>query len=116
MAAVNGTNGNDFIHTSSDGLMPPAGYTDNAGATDFNDTISSGLGGDDIIHAGGGSDTINFFEDLTGADQIDGGSDDDTVVVNGQNSVVFAANSLTSIEKIQLPYISLPEGVQAFRA
>ena len=56
MANVSGTTGSDFIHVSGDGLMAPPGYTDNQGATDFSDSIDSGLGGNDIIHAGDGDD------------------------------------------------------------
>jgi len=73
MASVNGTSGSDFIHVSGDGLVAPGGYTDNAGATDGDDTINSGLGGSDIIHAGDGDDTINFGDDLDSSDQVDGG-------------------------------------------
>jgi len=105
MATVNGTSGNDFIHIAGDGLTPPAGYTDNPGATNGDDAITSGNGGSDIIHAGGGNDTIYFGSDLDSTDQIDGGDGNDTLVVSDQTSVVFGANSLTSIEKIFLPTV-----------
>jgi serralysin len=115
MSIVNGTLGNDFIHVAGDGLTPPAGYTDNPNATDSADVINSGGGGDDIIHAGGGDDTINFGGDLTAADKIDGGDGNDTLVIGDQTNVTFAADSLTSIEKILLPFVTHQVGTAAFQ-
>ncbi|HEU5019280.1 MAG TPA: calcium-binding protein [Pseudolabrys sp.] len=120
MATVNGTSGNDFIHVSGDGLTPPAGYTENSGATNTNDTIYSGAGGSDIIHAGGGDDTIIFGGDLDSTDQIDGGDDlgvggGDTLIIGDETSITFGPNSLTSIENILLPYFPVQQGFAAFQ-
>ena len=116
MATVNGTSGNDFVHVLGDGLVAPGGYSDNTGATDSEDTINSGLGGSDIIHAGAGNDTINFGNDLDASDQVDGGFDFDVLAIYDQTSVVFGANSLTSIEEIYLPALSLPVGFAGFQS
>jgi Ca2+-binding RTX toxin-like protein len=111
MAIVNGTNGNDFIHVLGDGLVPPPGSTNNSGATDLADTISSGNGGTDTIYGGGGNDIINFSSDLTSADRIDGGAGLDRLVLNASVGIAFNAASLTSIESIVLPYLFLPVGI-----
>jgi hypothetical protein len=111
MATVNGTPGNDFIHVSGDGRLPPApGFTDNANATDSDDTINSGGGGKDFIFAGDGADAINFGSDLDSTDRIYGEEGNDTVFINDQVTVTFGIHSLTDIERIQIPDISLPVG------
>src|SRR5215468_8975923 len=110
MAIVNGTSGSDFIHVSGDGLPVPAGHTDIPDASDDADTINSGLGGNDVIHAGGGDDTINFGADLDGADKIDGGNGFDVLQVNDQVFVTFTATSLTNIEEILIPSIPVQIG------
>ena len=116
MATVDGTNGNDFIHVAGDGLVAPAGYADNNTATDGDDTINSGPGGSDIIHAGDGNDQINFIDDLDATDVIDGGFGFDTLVINDQTNIVFAAGSLSSIEEIDLPFLFLPVGFAGFQS
>src|SRR6185295_13288815 len=110
MAIVIGTSGNDFIHVSGDGRTPPVGFTDNATATDSDDTIDSGGGGTDFIFAGDGADAINFGSDLDSTDRIDGEDGNDTVFINDQVTVIFGIHSLTDIERIQIPDISLPVG------
>jgi Ca2+-binding RTX toxin-like protein len=114
MANVNGTAGNDFIHVAGDGLSPPGGYTENAGATDFSDVITSGGGGDDIIYAGGGDDDINFGGDLTALDSIFGGAGADRLIINDETSIIFSATSMTGIDEILLPFISLPPDIAGF--
>ncbi len=108
MVNVNGTSGSDFIHVSGDGFTAPPGYTDNPNATDLDDSIDSGLGGSDIIHAGDGDDSINFGSDLDSTDKIDGGFGFDTLFINDQVSLTFGKNSLVGIEEILVPFISLP--------
>jgi hypothetical protein len=104
MAAVTGTNGDDFIHVSGDGLTPPAGYTDQPEATDSDDDITP-LQGDDIIHAGGGNDIIHFRGDLTSADSVDGGAGRDTVILRGDyftTGLVFSPTTMTNVEALLL--------------
>lgn len=103
-ASVSGTSGNDFIHVAGDGLSPPHGYNNIAGATNGNDTITSGGGGDDIVYAGAGDDTIVFGSDFTAADQVNGGDGNDTVELNGDYSagLVLAATTLTGVETVRL--------------
>lgn len=110
MANVQGTSGNDFVHVVGDGKIKPLGYTDIAAATAGDDTINSGGGGNDIIFAGAGNDTIHFASDLTGSDQIDGGDGVDTLVISDQVDITFGPTTLTSIEKILLPFVPLPAG------
>ena len=52
--------------------------------------------------------SINFSSDLDGSDKIDGGFGFDTLFINDQVFVTFAANSLVGIEKILVPFIFLP--------
>src|SRR5581483_7501812 len=113
MAFVAGTSGNDYIHVAGDGNVPPAGYTENSGATDGDDLITSGGGGNDIIHAGSGNDYISFQGDLNGNDQIDGGDGLDTLEIQGwyarlpnypyfDYSLNVQPGMWTGIEKLQL--------------
>jgi Ca2+-binding RTX toxin-like protein len=96
-------------------LVAPGGSTDNPGATNSFDTISSGGGGSDFISAGGGDDTVNFADDLDSTDAIDGGAGDDTLVINQQTNITFGATSLTSVESILLPFIHLQVGFAGFQ-
>lgn len=102
MATVNGTNGNDFIHVAGDGLPLPAGFTDNPGATNGDDTIFSGIGGRDIIHAGDGADAIFVDSALNASGVIDGGAGNDTLFLFGPINAVFGAGQLANIEAISL--------------
>jgi Ca2+-binding RTX toxin-like protein len=104
MANVNGTNGKDFIHVAGDGNVAPAGYIDNPGATSNADVITP-LAGDDIIFAGGGSDTIDFGANFNALDQVDGGAgNNDKMLLTGNylNGVIFGAATLVNVETIKL--------------
>jgi Ca2+-binding RTX toxin-like protein len=61
-------------------------------------------GGDDTVSGLGGDDTFKFGAAFTGADRIDGGADDDRLVLKGDYSggVVFAAGTLVSVEEIRV--------------
>ena len=110
MATVNGTGNSDFIHLATDGLPAPGGRTDIPEATDDSDVINSGVGGSDIIIAGGGHDSIHFAADLDGSDKIDGGAGVDSLIIHDQVFVIFGAESLISIDEILIPFISIPSG------
>ncbi|HEY4941731.1 MAG TPA: calcium-binding protein [Rhizomicrobium sp.] len=103
MTTVNGTSDNDFIHILGDGLLAPAGYSDNPAATDGDDIISPGLG-DDSIHAGGGDDLLQFFGAFTATDQIDGALGNDTLALDGDYAagVTFGASTMVNVETISL--------------
>lgn len=99
MATVIGTTGNDFIHVSGDGHMPPAGYNDIPLATDGHDTINPDAG-TNIVFAGGGDDRIRLTHGFTTGSRFDGGSGFDTIVLsNVQNG---GALNIANIEKISL--------------
>ncbi len=77
-----------------------------------NDTITGGSG-DDVIHSGGGADTVHggggndligMGANFTAADQLDGGSGTDDLVLDGDYSggVVFGAATVTNIEAFSL--------------
>lgn len=102
MANVTGTGGNDFVHVAGDGLTAPAGYTDNHKATDQKDNIQP-LGGTDIIHAGGGNDTIlTAVGNFSAGDQFDGGDGFDELAFSGGGNIVLSATSISNIEQINL--------------
>lgn len=104
MATVNGTTGNDFIHVAGDGLSAPSGYNEIAAATNNADIISP-KDGDDIIHAGGGNDTIKMpASSFNALDQFDGGDGFDKLELSGSADIVLNATSLTGIERV---YFSL---------
>lgn len=68
-----------------------------------NDKITAN-GGDDTISTGGGDDRITLQSTLTAADNIDGGTGNDTLVLSGDYSagITFDANTVTNVELIQL--------------
>ncbi|MGH6871132.1 MAG: beta strand repeat-containing protein [Rhizomicrobium sp.] len=68
------------------------------------DAISIGYGGNDTVFAGGGDDTIYGGTAFTAADQINGGSGNDTLTLSGDYSagVTFGTFTIQSIEKILL--------------
>ncbi len=67
-----------------------------------NDKFFLGAGGNDFARGDGGNDTFNMGGALANGDVLDGGAGSDTVVLDGDYSVVhqLANNTLTSIEKI----------------
>ncbi|HEX3672759.1 MAG TPA: VCBS domain-containing protein [Rhizomicrobium sp.] len=83
--------------------------------TSGNDTYNGGIGddifkmqdgGNDNVNGGVGNDTFYFGAALTAADVINGGTGTDTLVIGGDytggNALVLSANSLTSVEQIDL--------------
>ncbi len=78
-----------------------------------NDTLTGGSGADTFTLSGGGNDTANggagadnfaLGAQLTAADQINGGSENDTVTLAGNYSagVVLSATTLTNIETLSV--------------
>jgi len=103
MATVNGTSGNDFIHVAGDGLVAPAGYTDNPGATIGNDTITPGTG-NDYVYAGAGDDEIDLNPgDLTSGDTIDGGSGNDVLYLlnTGTSALTLDTTAFANVSHIE---------------
>jgi len=86
--------------------------TINLSGLDSNDTLTGTAGtdtlvpgtGNDIVNALGGADTINMGANLNAADQIDGGTGNDTVTLNGNYSggVTFSATTMVNVEAINL--------------
>ena len=90
-ATVTGTNGDDFIHRSGDGLHVPAHYHDIPQATAGSDTIDGGKG-DDIIYADDGGDTVHGG---SGNDTIYGGDGIDSLNGDSGNDTIHAGSSET---------------------
>jgi Ca2+-binding RTX toxin-like protein len=70
-----------------------------------NDIFHLEKGGTDTAHGGGGRDVFYLGDALTSADQIDGGTGADTVVVTGMgldDAIIFNANTMTNVEKLIL--------------
>ena len=89
------TGGNFVIYGGAGNDTLTGGYGD--------DTIKAG-GGTDIVRGGGGDDYIVMTSNLTAADQIDGGTGNDTLSLKGDYSagVTFNATTVTNIEDIGL--------------
>jgi hypothetical protein len=85
----------DFTGTSGD---------DDLVGTSGGDLFKVWQGGDDIVSGAGGNDVFNFGAAFTAADQIDGGSGADKVLLNGDYSagVTFAATTMVNVETLQL--------------
>jgi Ca2+-binding RTX toxin-like protein len=67
------------------------------------DSIRLQSGGNDSAFGNGGNDTIYFGAAMTSADQVDGGSGTDTVMLQGVYSgLVLGANALVNVESLQL--------------
>jgi Ca2+-binding RTX toxin-like protein len=78
---------------------------------DGNDVLSGDAGddvidpgsGNDIIKGGDGNDMIVMGANLTSVDQIDGGTETDTVTLDGDYpSLTFSATTLRNVERLQL--------------
>ncbi|HXL99991.1 MAG TPA: VCBS domain-containing protein, partial [Rhizomicrobium sp.] len=88
---------------SNDTLQGTAGAdTYNGGVGD--DTFKMQGGGVDNVSGGSGDDRFYFGSSLTAADTIDGGTQNDTLIIGGDytggNALVLSATSLTSVEQI----------------
>jgi len=59
-------------------------------------------GGDDLVNAGAGVDTIFFGSTLTAADVVDGGASVDTLVVQGPYGSLTLTASITGIENFSI--------------
>jgi Ca2+-binding RTX toxin-like protein len=87
MTTFTGTSGNDtFKGTGKD------------------DVFDLDQGGNDVVKAGGGDDTLNFGATFTAKDRVDGGVGDDTLVLAGNYSggLVLTAKTLVNVEEIDL--------------
>lgn len=82
-----GTTGNDHLH-----------------GTNGVDTFDISQGGNDHVDAKNGADTILCGGALTNRDRIDGGADNDILILDGNYStgLKFKANSLTNVEQFNL--------------
>ncbi|HEV2563374.1 MAG TPA: NF038122 family metalloprotease [Rhizomicrobium sp.] len=67
-----------------------------------NDTFNMQKGGNDIVHGGAGNDSISMYGMLTAADQIDGGTGTDNVILNGNYSggLALGASTITNVETL----------------
>lgn len=88
--------GNDTINgsTQSDNVF---GYT---GADKFN----MARGGNDVVLGQDGNDTFNFGAKFTSQDKVDGGNNNDKLVLNGDYSggVTFNATTMLNVESVNL--------------
>jgi len=66
------------------------------------DTLHLETGGNDFANGGAGNDHFFMGASLTAADQIQGGSGYDTVILNGGVAVTFSATTMTGVEQIDL--------------
>jgi Ca2+-binding RTX toxin-like protein len=102
MATVTGTAGDDFIHVSGDGRVPPPGTNEVATATNGDDIITSGAG-TDIIYAGGGNDQIRISaaSDISGlAEYINGGEGNDFLMLAFGGMVDLTQVTFVSVSMI----------------
>lgn len=111
MANITGTSQSDYVHPNDLTGLPPGTTNDIALATDNADTFQSGQGGNDVVHLAGGDDLFRFAADLTAADKLDGGTGSDTLEITEAANIVFAADSLTSVERILLDNFAVQVGV-----
>jgi Ca2+-binding RTX toxin-like protein len=83
-ATINGTSGNDFIHSAADGLQAPPGYNDVPYHGGGADTVLPGAG-DDIIYDDAGDTffTVNYGASLSSKDQLFGATN---VILDGDYS------------------------------
>jgi Ca2+-binding RTX toxin-like protein len=103
---INGTSGND-----------------NLTGTSGDDTFDMSQGGDDIVHGGDGQDTFLYGATLTANDQIDGGGNNDTVILDGDYSagVSFKATTMVNVENLTVTaghtyFLTLADATLAFGA
>ncbi|MBK4734369.1 cadherin domain-containing protein [Noviherbaspirillum pedocola] len=77
---------------------------DTLNGTPANDVIDIRSGGNDIVGAGTGDDTILAGSGFNAADRIDGGPGNDTLDLDGDyaQGVVFQPNTLVNVEKLVL--------------
>ncbi len=77
---------------------------DNLTGTSGNDIFNLARGGNDTVDAGGGNDIFWMAGTLNAGDKLDGGTGTDQVDLNGDYSagLVFAADTITNIEKLYL--------------
>src|SRR6202000_2749608 len=104
---VNGT-----AETMSSLILIGGGGNDALTGGAGNDTLTGG-GGNDVLTPGAGTDIVNGVDgddvifmagNLTAADQIDGGTGNDTVSLSGDYSagVVFLPTTMVNVETITL--------------
>ncbi|HEY1709442.1 MAG TPA: calcium-binding protein [Rhizomicrobium sp.] len=77
---------------------------DDLTGTSGNDEFLLQKGGNDIVNGAGGDDIFLFGATFTADDQVDGGTGNDMIFLNGDYSagVIFAATTMVNVEKIAL--------------
>jgi VCBS repeat-containing protein len=109
---INGVDSNDTLvgTTGNDTLIAGVGddiiYDDNGlnFGKDPHDTSAGHSGGTDSFSGGSGDDTFYMGGNLIAADHIDGGTNIDKVVLNGDYSagLVFTATTMVNVETLAL--------------
>jgi len=98
-----GTSGND---TLNGGLGDDIIYDDNGlnSGKDPHDTSAGFSGGTDSFSGGSGNDTFYMGANLTAADHIDGGTNSDRVILNGNYSagLTFTSTTMVNVENLGL--------------
>ncbi|HEX4859733.1 MAG TPA: Ig-like domain-containing protein, partial [Rhizomicrobium sp.] len=98
-----GTAGND---TLNGGIGDDVIYDDNGlnSGHDPHDTSSGFSGGIDSFSGGSGNDTFYMGANLTAADHIDGGTNSDRVILNGDYSggLTFTSTTMVNVENLGL--------------
>jgi Ca2+-binding RTX toxin-like protein len=75
---------------------------DNFAGTSGGDVFDLSQGGDDVAAGAGGNDVFNMGAALTPADQIDGGSGNDTVYLKGNYNLTFSPTTMVGVEQLIL--------------
>jgi Ca2+-binding RTX toxin-like protein len=103
LAAANALTFNGAAETNGSFNIKGGAGNDVVTASAGNDTITPGAGNDTVI-AGAGNDTIVMGTNLTAADQINGGTGTDIVMLSGDYSagVTFGAATMINVETLNL--------------
>jgi Ca2+-binding RTX toxin-like protein len=107
---VNGVDSNDTLigtsgaDTINAGIGDDIFYDDNGARSgiDPHDTSAGHSGGTDILNGDSGNDTYYMGANLTASDRIDGGSNTDRVVLDGDYSVTFNSTTMVNVEFLSL--------------
>ena len=93
-----------------DGSADVAGGAFIINTGDGNDVLTGGNGndvfrpgaGNDIVHGGGGDDVINMANNLNAADQLDGGTGYNTLLLDGPygSQLTLNSNTIANIQEI----------------
>jgi len=109
---VGGGGGDDFKGGAGSDLLIGNNGNDKISGDDGNDSISGGAGGDTIAGGAGvdtmlgaaGDDVFDMLGNLTASDRIDGGTEEDTLKLDGDYSkgIVFGALTMRNVEIIEV--------------